>query len=157
MCFKRLSGQEHNAGFKRQFKAENRVKGSSVVIVGGSAKLYAVNLISLKSLFGKRRLSQFNDKFLLQNGCQENYGLRAYLVCYLGKRACRMTLGHSKVSRSSLLLRNTFTTIPCINTHFLIMSESFRFKQGFRRFTGKEQITWASGTFRSKTRAWDSS
>ena len=68
-----------------------------------------------------------------------------------------MTLGHSKVSRSSLLLRNTFSTIPCRNTHFMIISDSFRFEKGLRRFTGKDRITWASGMFMPKTRASDSS
>ena len=68
-----------------------------------------------------------------------------------------MTLSHFTVLGSSLLLRNAFTTIPCLNTHFLIISETFHFKLGFRRFADKERITWASGMFRSKTCASDSS
>ena len=76
---------------------------------------------------------------------------------HLGKCTCRLTVCHFTVLWSSLLLRNAFTTIPCRNTHFMIISDTFRFEKGLRRFTGKDRITWASGMLRSKTRASDSS
>ena len=56
-----------------------------------------------------------------------------------------MTLGHFRVSWSRLLLRNAFTTIPCRNTHFMIISDTFRFEKGLRRFTVKDRIHGLEG------------
>ena len=66
MCLKRLCGEEHNAGFEGTLRprSEIRVEGSSLVILGGSSKLYAATpfhaIHSLDSRFAK-----FSDMFLL--------------------------------------------------------------------------------------------
>ena len=66
MCLIRLWGEEHNAGVLRYFKTESRVKGSSLVIQGGSAKLYAANLISGNSFFGDALCKVHGHVFTLE-------------------------------------------------------------------------------------------